>query len=541
MSRTADLCVWVRACVCASVVGFGAGFPPFLYGQQDFVSRSGNQGGTANASTLYFPSSIAFDSTGGLCIADFRNSRVLCYDSGSTTASSVYGQPDFVSILPNQGGTASASTLYYPIGIAFDNTGGLCITDASNSRVLCYSAGNTTASRVYGQPDFVSILPNQGGTASASTLSRPSGIAFDNTGGLCITDSVNNRVLCYSAGSTTAGRVYGQLNYFSISASQGGTASASTLYNPIGIAFDSAGWLCIADSLNSRVLCYGAGSTTASRVYGQPDFVSILPNQRGAASASTLYNPIVIAFDNTRGLCITESGNSRVLCYDAGGTTASSVYGQPDFVSILPNQGGTASASTLYFPRGIAFDNTGGPCIADEGNNRVLCSRITSSSTTSSTSTSTWTSTSSTTSSSTTSSTSTSTWTSTSSTTSSTSTSTWTSTSSTTSSPTTLTNWCIGFDYSLLDKHSKAYCKMQEDKAHYHTLWEQRSGAVSGQRIANISISSVMFLLWGILGATSLVAWRRGAWSRPAPLSDPGDVFLLTETDSLLSSDELVA
>ncbi|CAE8592625.1 unnamed protein product, partial [Polarella glacialis] len=102
-------------------------------------------------------------------------------------------------------------------------------------------------------------------------------------------------------------------------------------------------------------------------------------------------------------------------------------------------------------------------------------------------------------------------------------------------------NWCIDFDHSLLDKSSKAYCKKQEMKAYYHTLWEQRSGAVSGKRIANISISSVMFLLWGILGATSLVAWRRGTWSRPAPISDPGDGFLVSETDSFLSSDGLVA
>ncbi|CAE8595456.1 unnamed protein product [Polarella glacialis] len=104
-------------------------------------------------------------------------------------------------------------------------------------------------------------------------------------------------------------------------------------------------------------------------------------------------------------------------------------------------------------------------------------------------------------------------------------------------------SWCKDFDLSLLDKSSKADCKKQQQKAYYenHRLWEQRSRAVSGKRIADISISSVMFLLLGILGATSLVAWRRGAWSRPAPLSDPGDGFLLSETDGFLSSDELVA
>ncbi|CAE8588230.1 unnamed protein product [Polarella glacialis] len=138
------------------------------------------------------------------------------------------------------------------------------------------------------------------------------------------------------------------------------------------------------------------------------------------------------------------------------------------------------------------------------------------------------------------------------STTSFTATSTWTTfttTSSTTSSTTTVTTmpagWCEGFDSSLLDKSSKAYCKKQEIKAYMSSgLWEQRSKAVSGERIAGISISSVMLLLLGILGATSLVAWRRGALSRPAPLSDPGDGFPsseMSETNGLLSSDGLEA
>ncbi|CAE8681679.1 unnamed protein product [Polarella glacialis] len=105
-------------------------------------------------------------------------------------------------------------------------------------------------------------------------------------------------------------------------------------------------------------------------------------------------------------------------------------------------------------------------------------------------------------------------------------------------------NWCIHFDHALLDKFSKAYCKKLEMSLYDRTvkgisMWEQRSGAVSGKRTADISISSVMSLLLVIFGATSLVAWRRGAWSRLAPLSDPGDSFLLSETDSFLSSDDL--
>ncbi|CAE8679810.1 unnamed protein product, partial [Polarella glacialis] len=392
MSRTADLCVWVRAFVCASVVGFGAGSPQFCYGQQDFVSNSANQGGNASASTLNEPTTIAFDPAGGLGITDRGNHRVLRFSAGSTTASSIYGQPDYVSTSANQGGTASASTLNVPMGIAFDSTGGPCITDRYNHRVLCFSAGSTTASIVYGQPDFVSTSANQGGTASASTLNFPTSIAFDSNGGLGIADRANHRLLCFSAGSTTASSIYGQPDYVSTSANQGGTASASTLNLPTGIAFDSTGGLCISDTGNNRVLCFSAGSTTASSVYGQPDFVSTSANQGGTASASTLNVPMGIAFDSAGGLGIVDKSNHRVLCYSAGSTTASSVHGQPDYVSTSANQGGTASASTLNSPTDIAFDSAGGPpIIADRGNNRVVTAFLitTSTATAASTSTST--------------------------------------------------------------------------------------------------------------------------------------------------------
>src|SRR5690606_21140453 len=139
-------------------------------GQPDFTSGTSNNGGVS-ATSLYNSSKVVADSSGGLFIADTNNNRVLYFSSGSTTASRVYGQPDFTS---NTVGT-SATSLKAPNGVALDSSGGLYVADSNNHRVLYFPNGSTTASQVYGQSDFTS---SSAGT-SATSLRSPSGVALD--------------------------------------------------------------------------------------------------------------------------------------------------------------------------------------------------------------------------------------------------------------------------------------------------------------------------------------------------------------------------
>jgi len=65
---------------------------------------------------------------------------------------------------------------------------------------------------------------------------------------------------------------------------------------------------------------------------------------------------------------------ASVLEYDTpltSGTTADRVFGQPDFVSSLGNNGGIG-ANRLSYPLGVALDAHGNLYVADYGNNRVL-------------------------------------------------------------------------------------------------------------------------------------------------------------------------
>ena len=126
-----------------------------------------------------------------------------------------------------------------------------------------------TAGVVYGQGgSFTSGTANNGGV-TANSLSNPLGIAFDANGNAYVADRSNNRVLFYPAGSTTATRVYGQNGSFTITIANNGGITANSLNQPFAVTTDSSGNLYVADYGNNRVLFYPNGSTTATRVYGQ--------------------------------------------------------------------------------------------------------------------------------------------------------------------------------------------------------------------------------------------------------------------------------
>ena len=339
-----------------------------LYGQGgSFTSNTPNNGGVS-ASSLNFSQGIYVDAGGNLYVADGNNNRVLFYPSGSTTATRVYGQNGSFT---SNGAGVTANSFNNPQAIAVDSGGNVYISDEDNNRVLYYPAGSTTATRVYGQGgSFTSNGVNMGGV-SANSLADPVGIVLDGSGNLYVADYGNSRVLFYPAGSTTATRVYGQGGSFTSNTANLGGISANSLNQAQSVALDSSGDLYVADIYNNRVLVYPANSTTATQVYGQGgSFTSGLVNN-GGVSANSLNNPLALTVDSNGGLYVVDRSNNRVMFYAFGSTTATRVYGQGgNFNGSAQNNGGV-TANSLNQPWGVAVGG-GNVYIADYGNNRVL-------------------------------------------------------------------------------------------------------------------------------------------------------------------------
>ncbi|OLE44332.1 MAG: hypothetical protein AUF73_01435 [Thaumarchaeota archaeon 13_1_20CM_2_39_11] len=210
--------------------------------------------------------------------------------------------------------------------------------------VFAFSNGQA-ATVVVGQGTFTT------GTAgtTATTLTNPVGISYDSAGNLWVADTSNNRVLKYAAPITTGEAATVVIGQGSFTTGTGGT-TATTLKTPTGISYDSAGNLWVADEGNSRVLEYAAPITTgeaATVVVGQGTFTT---NTAGTTSTA-LGHPDGISFDSAGNLWVADTGNSRVLEYAAPITTgeaATVVIGQGDFTTGRETSGLQTLITTVH-------------------------------------------------------------------------------------------------------------------------------------------------------------------------------------------------
>ena len=107
------------------------------------------------------------------------------------------GQPDFTSSSCNPGGVVSATSLCYPSGLAYDGRW-LFIADAGNARILIYdglpTANTTAAVQVIGQVDLNS---NVYSSVSPRTLSISDSSLHIYNNQLIVADPYFNRVLFF--------------------------------------------------------------------------------------------------------------------------------------------------------------------------------------------------------------------------------------------------------------------------------------------------------------------------------------------------------
>lgn len=336
-----------------------------VYGQGGVFTANAVNNGGLSANSLNVPFSIAVDSS-GVYISDWSNSRVLYYSGTSTTATRVYGQIGVFTTSTTNNGGLSASSINQARGIAVDSSG-VYLADSGNHRVLYYLGASTTATRVYGQVNFTSGSANQGGGATANTLNNPFGIAVDSTG-VYVVENSNNRVVFYPGTSTTATRVYGQGGVFTTSTANNGGITANSLSGPQGISIDSTG-VYIADTGNHRVLYYPGTSTTATRVYGQPNFTSNTANNGGITQNSLNFPRAVAAYGGD--VFIIDNLNHRTLFYQGTSTTAIRVFGQGGSFNTGSINNPALNADSFNGPQGIAIDASG-IYVNDTDNNRVF-------------------------------------------------------------------------------------------------------------------------------------------------------------------------
>ncbi|MDX1979692.1 MAG: hypothetical protein SFV51_05440 [Bryobacteraceae bacterium] len=395
-----------------------------IIGQRDPFSTLPQGPGTSGGLTtgLAFPTGIAVDRQGNLYVADSGNNRILRYPQPLAQGDELklpdmaIGQANFNSNRPNPEGVTAQSVALnlggsrvFRVGLFFDPSGNLWLSDSGNHRVLRYpaaalarGANAPAADVVVGQFNFTSNQSNRGDRNNKTAMSEPAGITMDGAGRLYVCDALN-RVMVYTNPVTgaSAARIMG------IKVPQEGEPTPPAVNDTsLGVSgrppesvFILGSTPFVVDTGANRIVRYdpfeswpgeGAAFSPPGRQFiGQADALASKENRARPEPSNAGFDSPVFATVANNEVWVVDAGNHRVLVFPVQGgsiSTATRVLGQADFFQSAPNYiegrdlflfngfvsvgSGRASDGS-----GIVVDNTSSPprlYVADTYNHRIL-------------------------------------------------------------------------------------------------------------------------------------------------------------------------
>lgn len=221
-----------------------------------YLSGNGTMGYTpdgtvaANA-TLNQPTAIAVDADGSVYFTEFGSNTVRKINKEGKLET-VAGNA--TSGYTGNGGKATMASLQGPNGIAFDKAGNLYVSESENNcvrkidkvtGVISLYAGNAL-----GHGTGRGTYTGDGGKAVSAGFNQPGAIAFDSEGSLYVVDCFNhsirkvtaNGIIITFSGTGTAG--YN---------GDSGSGHSMQLNYPSGLAFDASDNLYVSDFGNNRI------------------------------------------------------------------------------------------------------------------------------------------------------------------------------------------------------------------------------------------------------------------------------------------------
>ncbi len=281
--------------------------------------------GTA-AGQFQGPRGLAVAPDGTLYIADTRNHRIqhLLPDGKVLNVWGRFGN------IANGQEAAPAGTFNEPWDVAVGPDGSVYVADTWNHRIQKFTADGK----------FLAMWGHPGNDGNLLSLWGPRAIAVDSQGRVFVTDTGNKRIVVYDAD----GKPLAQFG------SEG--AAEGQFSEPVGLAFDGADNLYVADTWNQRVQVFTVGKD-----------LTFTPLRRWAIFGwfgQSLNNKPYLAVDALGHVFVGDPEAYRVLEFDADGKLVRwwGQWGQPP-------QG-------MGLVGGLAVDGRGGLWVADADHGQIL-------------------------------------------------------------------------------------------------------------------------------------------------------------------------
>ncbi len=223
---------------------------------------------TGNTRVLSEPLGMAFDSTGCMYVSDMLD-RIQKFSSDGKLISQwgKNGKED--------------GDFNIPYGIATDKNDFIYITDSQNSRVQIFDSNGK----------FISKWKSDGN--SEFQFKEPAGIAADTNGNIWVADAGLNSIQKFDS----TGKLLSVWN----------ADKGFNFNSPHGIVWDKNGFLYVADSLNNRILKYNEAGEQI-RQWGSP-----------GSGNGEFDTPLGVAADFHGDIYVTDMGNHRIQKFDSNG------------------------------------------------------------------------------------------------------------------------------------------------------------------------------------------------------------------------------
>lgn len=273
------------------------------------AGQFGTADGSGTNAFFNAPTGIVLAPNGLLYVTDTGNNTIRCVTSagvvttlvgpaGQYDAEGYGGEPGFLTRIPDTDG--DSPQLNMPLGITADTSGTLYVADSgSHAIVKVTSAGETSV--------FAGTLDTWGtndGIGIAAQFNGPVGVAFDNSGNLFVSDSANHTIRKI----TSSGSVSTWAGAPGVAGTNDGTGSIARFGKPAELRMDRNNNLYVVDSFYhtirrispggvvTTVAGLGGSGGSANGVGGQARFLNpygLAVDHNGNLRVSDTYNETI--------------------------------------------------------------------------------------------------------------------------------------------------------------------------------------------------------------------------------------------------------